>query len=136
MEDGFSALKSSGFAPSLCAPSRLGVFAVSKWVATLPRLTRWYEPRMATRTSEALRLVAKELHITEDDVLRQALRAFLETELRAVKAQVCEITGLYGVSSSTEMDTRYQNGTLEEADTWRDLQRLDHLEASTFSMGF
>ena len=84
---------------------------------------------MATRTSEALSLVAQEVHITEDDVLRQALRAFLETELRAVKAQVCEITGLYGVSSTTDMDARYRDGTLEEADSWRDLQRLDHLEA-------
>jgi hypothetical protein len=26
------------------------------------------------------------------------------------------------------MDTRYQEGTLEEANSWRDLQRLDHLE--------
>jgi hypothetical protein len=26
------------------------------------------------------------------------------------------------------MEARYQNGTLEEADSWRDLQRLDHLD--------
>jgi hypothetical protein len=26
------------------------------------------------------------------------------------------------------MEARYRDGTLEEADTWRDLQRLDHLE--------
>jgi hypothetical protein len=26
------------------------------------------------------------------------------------------------------METRYRDGTLEEADSWRDLQRLDHLE--------
>jgi hypothetical protein len=26
------------------------------------------------------------------------------------------------------MESRYQEGTLEEAETWRDLQRLDHLE--------
>jgi hypothetical protein len=26
------------------------------------------------------------------------------------------------------MEARYQDGTLEEADSWRDLQRLDHLE--------
>jgi hypothetical protein len=73
-------------------------------------------------------LVARELHIPEDDVLRQGLRALLETELRAVKAQIFEITGLYGVSSAQDMESRYRQGTLEEADSWRDLQRLDHLE--------
>jgi hypothetical protein len=26
------------------------------------------------------------------------------------------------------MEARYREGTLEEADTWRDLQRLDRLE--------
>ena len=26
------------------------------------------------------------------------------------------------------MEARYRDGTLEEADSWRDLQRLDHLE--------
>ena len=83
---------------------------------------------MDTVTSEALSLVAKELHITENDVLRQGLRALLETELRAVKAQIFEITGLYGVSSTQDMESRYREGTLEEADSWRDLQRLDHLE--------
>lgn len=83
---------------------------------------------MSTVTSEALKLVARELDITEDDVLRQGLRALLERELRAVKAQIFEIRGLYKVSSVKEMEARYRDGTLEEADSWRDLQRLDHLE--------
>jgi hypothetical protein len=83
---------------------------------------------MASLPSEALRLVAEELHATEDDVLKQGLRALLEAELRAVKAQIFEIIGLYGVSSAEDMETRYREGTLEEADSWRDLQRLDHLE--------
>jgi hypothetical protein len=26
------------------------------------------------------------------------------------------------------MEARYRDGTLDEADSWRDLQRLDHLE--------
>jgi hypothetical protein len=83
---------------------------------------------MTTMISDTVRRVAEELHIPEDDVLRQGLRAFLETQLRAVKAQIFEITGLYGVTSAKDLETRYQEGTLEEADSWRDLQRLDHLE--------
>jgi hypothetical protein len=83
---------------------------------------------MSTMTSEALKLVAQELDITEDNVLRQGLHALLERELRAVKAQIFEISGLYEVSSVKEMEARYRDSTLEEADSWRDLQRLDHLE--------
>ena len=68
------------------------------------------------------------LGISEDDLLKQGLRSFLERQLREVKAEIFEISGRYGVSSVTEMEARYRDGTLEEADSWRDLQRLDHLE--------
>ena len=33
-----------------------------------------------------------------------------------------------GRRSVEEMEARYQDGSLEEADSWRDLQRLDRLE--------
>ncbi|MFH1926577.1 MAG: hypothetical protein ABIK79_00180 [Chloroflexota bacterium] len=52
----------------------------------------------------------------------------LERQLREVKVCIFEITGRYGVSSVEEMEARYRQGTLEEADSWQDLQRLDHLE--------
>lgn len=32
------------------------------------------------------------------------------------------------LSSIEEMEAHYRDGSLEEADSWRDLQRLDHLE--------
>jgi hypothetical protein len=60
--------------------------------------------------------------------LKQGLRSFLERQLREIKAAIFEISGRYGVSSVTEMETRYRDETLDEADSWRDLQRLDHLE--------
>lgn len=72
--------------------------------------------------------VARELHISEEDLLKQGLRSLLERQLREVKAEIFEITGRYGVSSVEEMEARYRDGTLEEADSWRDLQRLDLLE--------
>ena len=83
---------------------------------------------MLTEAVQILSTVARELGISEDDLLKQGLRSFLEHQLREVKAQIFEISGRYGVSSVTEMDARYRDGTLEEADSWRDLQRLDHLE--------
>jgi hypothetical protein len=87
--------------------------------------------RGRTMPAEAVQLlstVARELGISEDDLLKQGLRSFLEHQLREVKAEIFEISGRYGVSSVTEMEARYRDGTLEEADSWRDLQRLDHLE--------
>jgi hypothetical protein len=83
---------------------------------------------MPTAAAQILSTVARELGISEDDLLRQGLRSFLERQLREVKAELFEISGRYGVSSVTEMEARYRDGTLEEADSWRDLQRLDHLE--------
>jgi hypothetical protein len=75
-----------------------------------------------------LKAMAEELRLSEEDLLKQGLRTFLERQLREVKAEIFRITGRYGVSGVEEMEARYRDGTLEEADTWRDLQRLDHLE--------
>jgi hypothetical protein len=83
---------------------------------------------MPTGAGQILRTVARELGVSEEELLKQGLRSFIERQLREVKAEIFEISGRYGVSSVTEMDARYRDGTLEEADSWRDLQRLDHLE--------
>ena len=83
---------------------------------------------MPVQGMEMLSTVARELHISAEELLKQGLHSFLSHQLRAVKAEIFEISGRYGVSSVTEMEARYRDGTLEEADSWRDLQRLDHLE--------
>jgi hypothetical protein len=83
---------------------------------------------MPTQAVQILSTVARELGISEDDLLKQGLRSFLERLLWEVKAEIFEISGRYGMSSVTEMDARYRDGTLEEANSWRDVQRLDHLE--------
>ena len=83
---------------------------------------------MAAQLNAVLSTVAQELRVSEDDLLKQGLRSFLESQLRQVKTQIFEISGRYGVSSVEEMEARYRDGTLEEADSWRDLQRLYHLE--------
>ena len=83
---------------------------------------------MAVGVETMLKTVAEELHVSEEDLLKQGLRAFLERQLRAVKTEIFQITSPYGLSGVEEMEVRYRDGSLEEADTWRDLQRLDHLE--------
>ncbi len=73
-------------------------------------------------------IVAQELQLSEQDLLKQGIRSLLERRLREIKAQIFEIRSRYGVSSVEDMETRYREGTLEEADSWHDWQRLDHLE--------
>lgn len=77
---------------------------------------------------ELLERTAQLLNSTEDEILRQSLRSFLRRQLRIVKTKTFQIQGRYGVSSVEEMEACYRDGTLVEADSWQDLQRLDHLE--------
>ena len=41
---------------------------------------------------------------------------------------IFEICGRYGIKNVHEMEQRYKDGNLEEADSWTDFQKLDHLE--------
>ena len=83
---------------------------------------------MTPQTVLALNTVSEALHIPEDELLRKGLRAYLKQQLRAVKADIFEIYGRYQISNVAEMEDRYRDGVLDEAGTWRDFQRLDHLE--------
>jgi hypothetical protein len=83
---------------------------------------------MTPQANTILTTVARELQLSEEDLVKQGLRSVLERQLREVKAEIFALHGRYGVSSVEEMEAHYQDGSLEEADSWRDLQRLDHLE--------
>ncbi len=75
-----------------------------------------------------IKTATEELGLSQEDLIAQGLRRLLERQLHEVQAQIFQITGSYGVSGVEEMEARYRQGTLEEATSWRDLQRLDHLE--------
>jgi len=83
---------------------------------------------MTVQVQAMLKTVAQELYISQEELLRRGTRGLLERQLREIKAEIFQISGRYGLSSVEEMEARYRDGTLEEADSWRDLQRLDHLE--------
>ncbi len=83
---------------------------------------------MTVQVQAILKTVAQELYLSQEELLRRGTRSLLERQLREIKADIFQISGRYGVSSVEEMEARYRDGTLEEAESWRDLQRLDHLE--------
>jgi len=83
---------------------------------------------MTVQVQAILKIVAQELYLSQEELLRRGTRSLLDRQLREIKAEIFQIRGRYGVSSVEEMEARYRDGTLEEAASWRDLQRLDHLE--------
>ena len=83
---------------------------------------------MTSQASNLIATVARELQLSEEDLVKQGVRSVLERQLRAVKAEIFALHGRYSVSSVEEMEAHYQDGSLEEEDSWGDLQRLDHLE--------
>ena len=83
---------------------------------------------MTPQTNTILTTIAHELQLSEEDLVKQGVRSVLERRLREIKAEIFALHGRYGVSSVEEMEAHYQDGSLEEADSWRDPQRLDHLE--------
>lgn len=83
---------------------------------------------MPAKVEEVAEELARELGASKESILEQGLRTFLEKRLRGIKIEIFQITTQYNVASAGEMEKQYRDGTLEEAESWRDLQRLDHLE--------
>lgn len=83
---------------------------------------------MAVPAKNVLSRIAQDLGLSEDDLLKQGMRSFLEQQLRKTNADIFEICGRYGVKNVNEMEQLYKDGSLKESDSWKDLQKLDHLE--------
>ncbi len=77
---------------------------------------------------EVLAIASETLGIPQEDLLLLGLRRYLQSQLHDVQANIFQIRGTYKVEDVLEMEGLYKEGSLEEADSWRDLQRLDHLE--------
>ena len=83
---------------------------------------------MVGNGQQALKIASETLGVPQDDLLIHGLRRYLQSQLYDVQANIFQITGQYNVSDVADMDARYRDDSLDEASSWRDLQRLDHLE--------
>ena len=83
---------------------------------------------MNTQTVDWIERVADTLSLSADDMVFESIETLLEHRLLQLNSQVMAFANKYKVNSVTEMDARYQDGTLSEADSWDDFQRFDHLE--------
>ena len=83
---------------------------------------------MPAKVEELAEELARELGASKESILEQGLRTFLESKLREINVEMFQIATRYHVAFVEEMEKQYRNGILEEAGSWRNLQRLDHLE--------
>jgi hypothetical protein len=63
------------------------------------------------------------------DIERQALRALLEKELRAIRVEILSVCQKYGARSWECMNELIVEGKIEEGTVLDDFQRVDHLTA-------
>ena len=83
---------------------------------------------MLTQQKTLFNTISHQLQIPTDNLLQLSLSCFLKYKLRLIDTEIFGICGRYNIANVEEMDKRYQQGTLDEENSWRDLQRLDHLE--------
>lgn len=76
----------------------------------------------------AMKVLSREFSLSEDDIIKEGLRIFLERKLREIKSEIFRIAGKYKIKTIEEFDQLYKTGQVEEKDSWNDYQKLDHLE--------
>ncbi|MEM7532912.1 MAG: hypothetical protein AAF639_12095 [Chloroflexota bacterium] len=78
--------------------------------------------------SPILDTIAQGFQLSINELLAQSVHLFLQSQVRQIKAEIFALHSRYNVTSVEEMDALYTEGTLNEADSWQDLQHLDYLE--------
>ena len=74
-----------------------------------------------------LATVAREFSLSEEDLTREGIRAFLVERLRLLDAERRARCAKFGVSSLEEMDGLLRRGEVEEDDILEDFQEVEHL---------
>jgi hypothetical protein len=75
----------------------------------------------------AVKQIAKEFALSEKELLRQSLRAFLLDRMQLLESERRARCAKFGVSSLEEMDELLGNGSVEEEDILEDFQNVDYL---------
>jgi len=72
--------------------------------------------------------VSKALGVPPDELVRKGIEEFLEAQLRACFAEICEVEARYGVKSASELEEKVRRGTIDEHPAWEDLIVLENFE--------
>lgn len=74
-----------------------------------------------------LATVAREFSLSEEDLTREGIRAFLAERLRLLDAERRARCAKFGVKSLEEMDALMRRGEVDEDDILEDFQEVDYL---------
>jgi hypothetical protein len=75
----------------------------------------------------AVKQIAQEFALSEEELVRQSLRAFLLDKVQLLESERRARCARFGVSSLEEMDELIRNGLVEEEDILEDFQNVDYL---------
>ena len=73
--------------------------------------------------------ISETLGVSEDDLVKRGVKAYLEMELRRVRAEMYGVLSKYKVDSFRELDEKISRGDLSETETFEDFTRLDYLDS-------
>ena len=73
--------------------------------------------------------IAKEFALSEEELQRKSLRAFLLEQLRLLEAERKARCAKFGVKDLWEMETLFVEGKVEEEDMLENFQEVDYLTA-------
>lgn len=79
--------------------------------------------------SVAVEAIAEKLGLSKEELIKNGVKAYLESELRRLNAEMFVIYNRYSVKSLEGLDEKISKGELGETETFEDFTRLDYLEA-------
>lgn len=79
--------------------------------------------------SVSVEAIAETLGLKKEELIKNGVKAYLESELRRINTEINIVYTRYGVASLRELDEKISEGKLSETETFEDFTRLDHLEA-------
>ena len=71
--------------------------------------------------------VAEKLNLSRDEIIRESLKFYLEKIIREIEIDILKIKIKYGADCFEEFEEKYENGEIEEKDSW-EIQKLLDLE--------
>ena len=77
----------------------------------------------------AIDLVAKELHMKPDELMKENLRTYLEKRLSKIEADIFVLAKKHGVKDVFEFDLQVKEGFITEDKAYEDYFIFDNLEA-------
>jgi len=73
-------------------------------------------------------VIAKELSLSVEEVMRLSLKAFFEREIRAAQMDIADLQDRYGVRDSAELRARIERGEIYSHPAWEESIEWERLE--------